>query len=321
MTNEVLRSILSLREQRQVGALCTIVKTSGSTPLKTGAQMVVRPDGSIAGTIGGGALEFGAISEALLSIATSKSALFEHRLTKDHDMCCGGSVSLFVEVLEISSQCYIFGAGHVGKALAHILSNLDMEVTVVDDRPNIFDGWKKDLDANSHPNFIQQLPSVVLPSLIWDSRTYAVIATHSHALDRELLRQAIRLPFRFCGMIGSKRKVLVTRTLFLERGLATEEQLDRIDMPVGIDISASSPGEIAVSIAARIIEVKNHATLTRTAAVAPRLTPDISSSINSPELKERSSADTLHRSDDIASLVHPTTSDYTHDLICAATTL
>src|ERR1019366_7280740 len=203
------------------------------------------------GTIAGGALEYAVIQQALTAISLNAHQLVLHRLTRDHNMCCGGTVQVYIEALEVPPQCFIFGAGHVGKALAVVLSTLDFEVAVIDGRPNIFDGWK-DLPSS----FILH-PSSFPPSLVWDSNTYAIITTHSHPLDREILRLALRQPFKYCGMIGSKRKVIVTRKLFLERGWATEEELDRIDMPIGIDIAAESPAEIAVSIAARMIEMKN----------------------------------------------------------------
>ena len=266
MTTPLLRSILKLRDRREQGALCTIVKTEGSTPLKAGAQMLVRSDGSIEGTIGGGALEYAVIQQALTAISLNAHQLVLHRLTRDHNMCCGGTVYVYIQIIEVPPQCFIFGAGHVGKALANLVASLDFEVVLIDGRLNMFDNNRvaqaSSLRAKPRilPPAIQYVndePDEALSSLIWDSNTYAIIATHSHPLDREVLRLALRKPFAYCGMIGSKRKVIVTRKLFLERGWATEEELDRIDMPVGIDIAAESPAEIAVSIAARMIEMKN----------------------------------------------------------------
>ena len=260
MTNALLREILALRKRREPGALCTIVKTEGSTPLKTGAQMLVQKDGSISGTIGGGALEFAVLDEAAQAIASGESKLFQHRLTLDHNMCCGGTVHVFVEAIPVSSQCFIFGAGHVGKSLAKLLATMDFEIVVIDGRENIFDGWRDERTPDAmQTRFITEEPDDAIASLCWDSNTFAVIATHSHPLDRELLRLSLRQPFRYCGMIGSTRKVIVTRNMFLQRGWATKAALDRIDMPIGIPIAASSPAEIAVSIAARIIQVKNSA--------------------------------------------------------------
>lgn len=261
MTNEILHSILDLRTKRELGALCTIVKTEGSTPLKAGAQMLVRANAAIVGTIGGGALEYSVIEQARAAMSSNESRLVQHRLTHDHKMCCGGTVHLYIEVIEVPAQCFIFGAGHVGRALATLCSSLDFEVVVIDERPEIFDGWRdSDPHRNQQIRFVPKEAAGVLPSLTWDSNTYIVIATHSHPLDREILRLVLQQQFKYCGMIGSRRKVLVIRELFVEQGWATNDELDDIDMPIGIDISASSPAEIAVSIAAKMIEVKNRKT-------------------------------------------------------------
>ena len=203
----------------------------------------------VAGTIGGGALEYSVLGQAAQAIAAGESKLFQHRLTVDHKMCCGGTVHVFIEVIAPPPQCFIFGAGHVGKALAQLLATLEFDVSLIEGRPNLLE--------ESATRFIAAPPEIALQSLKWDGNTYAVIATHSHALDRELLHQALAKPFQYLGMIGSKRKVLVTRKLFLERGWADDDDLDDIDMPIGVAIAAESPAEIAVSIAARMIEVKN----------------------------------------------------------------
>ena len=128
MTNEILHSILDLRTKRELGALCTIVKTEVSTPLKAGAQMLVRANAAIVGTIGGGALEYSVIEQARAAMSSNESRLVQHRLTHDHKMCCGGTVHLYIEVIEVPAQCFIFGAGHVGRALATLCSSLDFEV-------------------------------------------------------------------------------------------------------------------------------------------------------------------------------------------------
>jgi xanthine dehydrogenase accessory factor len=314
--------------------------------------MLVQMDGSITGTIGGGALEYAVIKQARAAIMRGKDerskmkdegeppgkeergntekdesssfifdlssfpTMVQHRLTHDHNMCCGGTVHIYIEAIEVPPQCFIFGAGHVGKALAALISTLDFEVVLIDGRPNMLDGIMKNAelgmrnagDSNPIPNssflipnsqlrYINEEPSKAISSLGWDSNTFAIIATHSHPLDREILRlilahEPLRQPFKYCGMIGSKRKVIVTRKLFLERGWATDEELDRIDMPIGVDIAASSPTEIAVSIAARMIEVKNRKP---TCCIA-----------QTPSLPH-----TLHQ-------FNP---DYTNDFACASTTV
>jgi len=248
---DLLDHISSLRERDLDGALCMVVKTQGSTPAKSGATMIVYDDGTTAGTVGGGALEKGVIEQALAAIASEQPALFEHKLVRDHNMCCGGSVHVFIKPLPRADRLYIFGAGHVGAALAAQAARLSFDVTVIDDRPGIFDGWVDE----SHTR-INAHPADVMPRLPWDRKTYAVIATYSHPLDREILAFCLTKHLAYCGMIGSARKVAVTRTLFVEQHWATPEDLDSIDMPIGLDIGAVTPEEIAVSIAARLVEVR-----------------------------------------------------------------
>ena len=256
MTAAVLKAANELLARSERAALCSIIKTQGSTPLKTGASMLVREDGAIIGTIGGGALEYRVIEQAMTVLSENSTQLFEHQLVRDHNMCCGGTVTVYIEPLPQLDPIYIFGAGHIGKALASLLQNLDFKVTVVDKRQNIFSDW-----SSINVKQVNAPASNVLRSIAWNNRVYIVIATHSHPLDREILRCCVKQPFYYCGMIGSLRKVKIARQLFLEQHLASVEELDRIDMPMGINIGAETPNEIAISIAATIIAVNRQTKL------------------------------------------------------------
>ena len=247
---------LSARGARGVdGALGTVVKTEGSTPTKAGSMMIVHNDGAIVGTIGGGALEKGVIARAMQAITDRRPSLTRHRLVRDHNMCCGGSVHVFINPVLRPDRLYIFGAGHIGSALARICRHLPFDVTVVDDREGIFDGWEKNGER-----LINRHPREVMADLAWDSRTFSVIATYSHPLDRQILEHCVRQPIAYCGMIGSLRKVAVTRALFIHQHRATPEQLDRVDMPIGLGIGSVTPEEIAISIAARLIATQRGST-------------------------------------------------------------
>jgi len=248
MPRDLPGQLAELRAANVDAALCMVVRTEGSTPAKAGASMVVRADGVSSGTVGGGALELAVIAQALQAIADDRPLLWEHRLVRDHAMCCGGTVQVFIRPIAAVDRLYIFGAGHVGAALATVCSLLPFELTIIDDRPGIFEGWQA-----SDATLIVAGPEETIPTLWWDRHTHVVITTHSHALDRAILRRALERPHAYCGMIGSRRKVAVTRRLFLEQRWATAEQLDRVDMPIGLDLGATTPGEIAVSIAARLV--------------------------------------------------------------------
>ncbi len=239
-------------------ALCTIVHTKGSTPMKNGSKIIVCPDKKIIGTIGGGALEYAVIKDALKCIENSESKLFEHHLTKDHQMCCGGTVSVFIEIIKSFPKLYIFGAGHVGSFLATVSSLLQFDTYLIDDREFILSQFKMQDIFNNKVTTILHSPVEYIQSLPIENTNdnFCVIVTYNHQIDREILLGAISKKFKYIGMIGSKRKVFITRK-FLHHNNISENDINKIDMPIGIDIHAYYPEEIAVSILAKIISCKH----------------------------------------------------------------
>jgi len=233
-------------------ALCTVVQTKGSTPRKVGAKMIVYDDGSIAGTIGGGNLEKEVITNALKQIECNEAKLFKHDLLHQHSMCCGGNVHIYIEPIEKMKRLYIFGAGHTGEALAKISASLDFDIYVIDDRKEYINNIKM-----QGLNKMSLSYKDALPSLPFDHNTYVVIMTYEHSYDRDILAFCLKQPFAYLGMIGSKRKIELTKKMFIEGKLATLEELEKVDMPMGLPIHAEGPQEIAISILAKLIEVKN----------------------------------------------------------------
>jgi xanthine dehydrogenase accessory factor len=233
-------------------ALCTIVSVKGSTPRKVGAKMLVFEDGSISGTIGGGNLEKKVIENALNVLIGREAKLFKHDLLHQLDMCCGGTVEIFIEPILERNRLYIFGAGHTGHKLAQYAVNLDFEIFLIDDRKEHLDGCRIPGVSKMHMNFQESLP--LLP---FDENVFACIMTYSHPMDREILSYCINKPFAYLGMIGSQRKVEVTKKMFAEGLGITKSQLDKVDMPMGLDIMAEGPDEIAISILAKLIDVKH----------------------------------------------------------------
>lgn len=252
--SDIFDQLISAREKRKV-VLCVVVGTRGSTPRKTGAKMLVYENGDIFGTIGGGDLERAVISNALKQLSKGTPALFRHDLLHQHSMCCGGSVDIYIEPVMKKKRLYIFGSGHTGVALAALSAKLDFEIVVVDDRKEYIDQCTTEGVNKLCMPFEQ-----ALAALPFDDQTYSCIMTYSHPIDRDILAFCIRQPHAYLGMIGSLRKVEMTRKIFLDGGIATKEQLDNVDMPMGVDISAESPEEIAVSILARLISIKNKKT-------------------------------------------------------------
>lgn len=244
--------ILEILNTGQVAALCTVVSAKGSTPLKTGARMIVWENGSIFGTIGGGPLEKSTIEDAIRVIKKKEPQLFLHNLKVQHQMCCGGSMEIYIEPLMPSKKLFMFGGGHVGKAVAKHALDLDFEITVIDSREDIFNDWP----FTGYSKVTGDFPKV-LPSLPYDNNTFIVIATLDHPTDNEVLAYCIHKPHCYIGMIGSKKKVATMKENLISEGIATEKELSRVDMPIGLDINAVTADEIAISILAKLIREKN----------------------------------------------------------------
>jgi xanthine dehydrogenase accessory factor len=244
--------IYRVSQQKAKAALCIIVQTKGSTPRKVGAKMIVSENGSIIGTIGGGNLEKKVIENALQQINKNEAKLFKHDLLHQHNMCCGGSVEIYIEPIQKMNKLYIFGAGHTGNALSKIASDLDFDIYVIDDRKEYIDSINTEGINKMNVDYKK-----VLPTLPFDENTYTVIMTYEHSHDRDILAYCIKKPSAYIGMIGSQRKIELTKKMFTEGKIATKAELENVNMPMGINICADSPEEIAVSILAKLIEIKN----------------------------------------------------------------
>lgn len=248
----IYQEILEIQKNGERAAICTIVSTKGSTPLKAGAKMIVWENGKIFGTIGGGNLENGVIPNALKVISKNTSQLFSHDLQSQHGMCCGGKLEIYIEPIMQNNRLYIFGAGHVGKAIVKYARDLDYEIFVIDDRPDIFDNW----EAGDYNKMIVNFTEV-LPKLPFNDSTFIVIATYEHGIDREILAHCIKQPHAYLGMIGSKRKIDITVKMMTSSSIASKEQLNKVKMPIGVEINAEDHNEIAISIVAELIKIKN----------------------------------------------------------------
>lgn len=251
--NKLIDKIQGILSRRETATLCTVIETKGSTPLKAGAKMIVWDSGKIFGTIGGGELEKQVMQGAREMMQEGgMTDVAEFNLVKDLGMCCGGTVRVYIEQIALPYQLYIFGAGHVGAALARHASLLDFKITLVDDRKEVF----QQMDIPGI-HYLHRHPVESVAAMKWDRNTFAVIMTYNHPLDRQILAACVRQPAGFIGMIGSRRKAEITRKLFKEQGIADEAVMDKVDIPIGLDIQAETPEEIAVSILARLIREKN----------------------------------------------------------------
>ncbi len=233
----------------------TVVRARGSTPQRAGAKMLVYADGRTVGTIGGGCYENEACLKAREVLASGRQALMHFELNDDfaqeNGLICGGQMDVHVDALEPAPRLYIIGAGHVGWHLARLADEIDFHVHVVDDREKFA----------SRERFPAAEEVVVEPLDEWLHRTdipgssYVVIVTRGHQGDLEAMRALAARDLKYVGLIGSRAKVARIRSALVEEGMPAE-CLDRVHSPIGLDIGAVTPAEIAVAILAELIAVR-----------------------------------------------------------------
>ena len=246
------QKIADIENSDMIAALCTIIHTKGSAPRKTGAKMLVYKNGTIDGTIGGGALEKKVIEQALEVLKNNTSTVVIHNLVSELAMCCGGTVELFIEPIMSRKKLYIFGAGHCGKALAKFAAHLDFNVTLIDERYDVVEG----IDLTECA-VINDHHATAIESLSFDENTFVVILTHNHSYDREILALTSKKRNGYIGMIGSARKVAIAKKNMVASNILDEQEVNEINMPIGLEIDAITPQEIAISILAKLIDVRN----------------------------------------------------------------
>ncbi len=249
--NDVLEKADQAVKRREAIALCTVVETVGSVPMKPGAKLLVWQDGRSYGTIGGGNVEKQVIDDAVQLISHAKSETKEYHLLA-LKMCCGGTMKIFIDSLPVNRQLLVFGAGHIGKHIIDFANKLHFQLTVIDERDEFINSIQ--LPAASKLSLSHE---AALPLLVFDRHTYIVICTHQHEYDRAILSYCIQKPHAYLGMIGSRRKVIITKKQFLQQAICTEEQLNKVDMPMGYDLGQNNPAEIALGIIAKILATAN----------------------------------------------------------------
>lgn len=250
--DKVLLNIKSILNDPRRSVLCIVTSVSGSSPGKAGAKMIVYEDGKIEGTVGGGGIEKHVIAEALTMMPAHKPVFREYDLGADFGMTCGGSAAVYYEPLIKPAKLYIFGAGHIGKILAGYAPDLGFDTVLID--------WRADLLEGPEPCRCQKVckPYLEAVSDIQEAEnSYVVIVTPNHDMDEEVLAAVGKMDLAYLGLIGSKRKVETLTTLFLSKNILSREELNRVDMPIGIKFNAVTPAEIAISILAKLIDVKN----------------------------------------------------------------
>ena len=254
---DIFEEILRLRRAGKRAALATIVHTNGSIPSYESSRMLVREDGSIAGTIGGGCVEaevWAAAKEVIQAEAPRKMVFnLNHEASYDNGLICGGTLEIFVEPILPQPILYIFGGGHVSIALAGAASTAGFAVGVVDDRETFANAERFPMAHEIYTSYEEAFEKIKP-----NASTYMVIVTRGHRDDLRVLGWAVKTAAHYIGMIGSKRKVLSVYKALEAEGVAPEA-FERVHAPVGLEIGALTPEEIAVSIAAELIAVRRNA--------------------------------------------------------------
>ena len=249
---DLYEEIVTLRKEGRRGAVATIVNVRGSIPAFKTAKMLVRDDGSIVGTIGGGCVEADVWQAAREVMESERPRTLTFDLNNDpkYDtgLVCGGTLEVFVEPVLPPAKLYIFGAGHIAASLCKVARMAGFDVTVVDDR-----------DAYANRERFPEAEQVIAEDfdkatarLTPSELSYIVIVTRGHRDDMRVLRWAVQTPARYVGMIGSKRKTITIFKELQKEGIPAQ-LFDRVHAPVGLDIGAITPEEIAVSITAELI--------------------------------------------------------------------
>jgi xanthine dehydrogenase accessory factor len=253
---DLFEEIVRMRRAGQRGALATIVHTNGSIPSYESSRMLVREDGSIAGTVGGGCVEADvwAAAKEVMQKESPRKLVFHlnNEATYDNGLICGGTVEVFVEPILPQPMVYLFGGGHVSTAVAKAAHSAGFGIAVVDDRAAFANAERFPMAQELFVSY-----EAAFEKLQLNASSYVVIVTRGHKEDMRVLAWAVRTPARYVGMIGSKRKVLSVYRALEKEGY-TRQEFERVFAPMGLEIGALSPEEIAISIVAELVAIRRN---------------------------------------------------------------
>ena len=254
---DVYEELVQLRRSGEKCAVATIVEVAGSIPSFQSAKMLIRQDGTMVGTIGGGCTEAEVWQAAQDVIETEKPRMLQFHLGQDaaydNGLICGGQLNVYVEPILPVPNALIFGAGHISKSLSKVATLAGFATTIVDNRETY-------ANRERFPEAVEVVAEEyedVFPRLPTNDSTYAIIVTRGHKDDMRVLKWAVSQPLRYVGMIGSKRKTLEVAKHLRREGV-TLDSLARIHAPMGLDIGAVTPEEIAVAVVAEMIRRRRH---------------------------------------------------------------
>ena len=258
MTTSIYQAIAEIEKNNESAALCTVVTSQGSTPRHVGSKMLVYPDGKFIGTIGGGDLEHRVLDEAWIAVIEGKARIIKYSMvdpSRGDVGVCGGTVEVFVEPILPAPMVIVIGAGHVGKAVVHLAKWLGFRVAASDDRPEF-------CTPESTPGADAYYPiemGKLTESLKVTRRTYVVVTSRGSNVDAEGLPSLLESQAAYIGVIGSKRRWATTVKALKEKGVS-DELIAKVHSPMGLELQAETPEEIAVSILAEILMLRDGGT-------------------------------------------------------------
>lgn len=258
MAPSIPQAVFELEKTNGSAALCTVVKSEGSTPRHVGSKMLVYPDGSFLGTVGGGELENRVIKAALQAITDGNAVTLAYSMadpSRGDPGVCGGQVEVFVEPILPVPTLVVIGAGHVGKAVVHLAKWLGFHVAVSDDRADL---CKPEATPGADEYFPVEMGKLPDQLKITD-RTYLVVTSRGSSLDAEGLPGLLQSKAAYIGVIGSKRRWSTTVKALKEKGIA-DTLINKVHSPMGLELQAETPEEIAVSIMAEVLMVRDKGT-------------------------------------------------------------
>jgi xanthine dehydrogenase accessory factor len=247
----IYKELAKMEERNEAGAVCTIVSSYGSTPRHEGSKMLVYANGQTLGTVGGGELEARVVSEALQALDDGKPKLLTYNMSEPErgdPGVCGGQLQIYIEPIIPKEKVIIIGAGHVGREIAHLAHWLGFYVIVSDDREQFCNAEFVPDGDEFYPVPVKELPKVIEIT----SSSYLVMPTRGMDVDVEGLPALLETPAAYIGVIGSRRRWTATRKKLVEMGVP-REQIARIRSPMGLNLGAEKPEEIALSIMAEIL--------------------------------------------------------------------
>lgn len=248
-----IKLLSAFKEKQQPVALVTVTKCLGSTPCVVGSRMIITKDKVLHGTIGGGKLEFLATEEAMTALRENRIVESSYTLGPEFEQCCGGKVEFIIEPMNQSPELFLFGAGHIGQEIAKILVDTPFNVHLIDSRPDWFASTTLDdnikrcqVDINNFKTFRDTVK--------WGDNCYVLVLTHDHSIDFEIIAMAVQNDTKFLGLIGSKTKRVRFNNMLINE-MNIKEGMSSVVCPIGLQIGGDSPKEIAISVAAQLLEV------------------------------------------------------------------